>query len=174
MWNRILWTFFALTILAEVSYATQEAPPRGSHPRKRLRKNRRPVEVRSDEDGPGLPAATGSDDQFQSRELLFHAGKRREEDPVPAATPPENAGSAAGGNQIKGPGEFTGAWNSYGSQSVTDSEPAPRSSDRRSGSGSSILPRLAKMVSRGLPIANKWSKSPSGPRGRLKMAAWAP
>ncbi|MBP2678996.1 MAG: hypothetical protein H6Q82_2061 [Deltaproteobacteria bacterium] len=32
MWNRILWTFFALTILAEVSYATQEAPPPGKPP----------------------------------------------------------------------------------------------------------------------------------------------
>ena len=32
MWKRILWTVFALSILADVSYAAQEAPSPGKSP----------------------------------------------------------------------------------------------------------------------------------------------
>ena len=45
-----------------------------------------PAEVRPGETGAGLLGAAGSDDQLQSRKLLFYAGERRKEDPAPPSS----------------------------------------------------------------------------------------
>lgn len=55
-----------------------------------------------------------------------------------------------------------------GSPNVTVCEPAQGGSNRKSTSGLSTSPRMPKVASLWRPTANKRSRSPSGPRGRLK------
>lgn len=60
-----------------------------------------------------------------------------------------------------------------GSPNVPVCEPARVGSSRRSTSGSSMSPKLASRAPLWPPTANKWSRSPSGPRERSKTATSA-